>query len=227
MRYKRRAAATLTVLTAGALLLAGGVIADRLSRRKLMMAADILRLCAQGAMAALIISGNAYLWQLIALEAVRGGASAFFQPASTGILPLREAIVTKVKRDNGLPVDNAEQVVVTNGGMHALYLIFRSLLDPGDEVIIPDPMWTEIAENIRLADERRFFRSIDYGVIGARIEALYAFAAHSLGEPRVESLLRDGVPAYAWPTDAREPWLDGGGRVLPRLFAWATGVQRT
>jgi hypothetical protein len=78
-----------------------------------------------------------------------------------------------------------------------------------------------------LADERRFFRSIDYGVIGARIDALYAFAAHSLGEPRVEGLLRDGVPAYAWPTDAREPWLDGGGRVLPRVFAWATGVQRT
>jgi aspartate aminotransferase len=72
--------------------------------------------------------------------------------ASTGIQPLREAILTKVKRDNGLPVDNADQVVVTNGGMHALYLIFRSLLDPGDEVIIPDPMWTEIAENIRLAE---------------------------------------------------------------------------
>jgi aspartate aminotransferase len=72
--------------------------------------------------------------------------------ASTGIQPLREAIVTKVRRDNGLPVDNADQVVVTNGGMHALYLIFRSLLDAGDEVIIPDPMWTEIAENIRLAE---------------------------------------------------------------------------
>jgi aspartate aminotransferase len=72
--------------------------------------------------------------------------------ASTGIQPLRDAIVTKVRRDNALPIDNAEQVVVTNGGMHALYLIFRSLLDAGDEVIIPDPMWTEIAENIKLAE---------------------------------------------------------------------------
>jgi MFS family permease len=78
------AAGTIPLVT---LLLAGGVIADRLSRRKLMMAADILRLAAQGVMAALIISGHAHLWQLIALEAVRGGASAFFQPASTGILP--------------------------------------------------------------------------------------------------------------------------------------------
>src|SRR3954466_129196 len=39
--------------------------------------------------------------------------------ASTGIQPLRDAIVTKVRRDNALPVANADQVVVTNGGMHA------------------------------------------------------------------------------------------------------------
>jgi len=69
---------------------------------------------------------------------------------STGILPLREAIVAKVRRDNHLPIEHPEQVVVTNGAMHALYLVFRALLDPGDQVIIPDPMWTEIAENIRL-----------------------------------------------------------------------------
>ena len=71
--------------------------------------------------------------------------------ASTGIAPLREAIVAKVKRDNGISLENAEQVMVTNGGMHGLYLVFFAMLEPGDEVIIPDPMWTEIAENIRLA----------------------------------------------------------------------------
>lgn len=70
--------------------------------------------------------------------------------ASTGIQQLREAIVTKVRRDNHLPIDHADQAVVTNGGMHALYLVFCAMLDAGDEVIIPDPMWTEIAENIRL-----------------------------------------------------------------------------
>jgi len=71
--------------------------------------------------------------------------------ASTGVLPLRDAILTKVRRDNALPIETAEQVLATNGGMHALYLTFRSLLDVGDEVILPDPMWTEIAENIRLS----------------------------------------------------------------------------
>jgi hypothetical protein len=79
-----------------------------------------------------------------------------------------------------------------------------------------------------VAAEHRLFRSVDYGVIGARLDALYAFAARSLGEPRVEGLLRDGIPAYAWPSDApREPWLGGGRRVVPRLFAWATGVRQT
>jgi hypothetical protein len=78
-----------------------------------------------------------------------------------------------------------------------------------------------------IAAEHRFFRPVDYGVIGKRLDELYAFAAHSLDEPRVERLLCDGIPAYAWPSDAREPWLDTGRRVLPRLFAWATGVNRT
>jgi hypothetical protein len=78
-----------------------------------------------------------------------------------------------------------------------------------------------------IAAEHRFFRPVDYGVIGKRLEALYAFAAHSLDQPRVERLLCDGVPAYAWPSDVREPWLDTGRRVLPRLFAWATGASRS
>jgi aspartate aminotransferase len=82
-------------------------------------------------------------------QALRDGHTHY--TASTGILPLRQAIVAKTRRDNGLLVDDPDQVVVTSGGMHALYLTFRALLDPGDEVILPDPMWTEIAENIRLA----------------------------------------------------------------------------
>jgi hypothetical protein len=78
-----------------------------------------------------------------------------------------------------------------------------------------------------LAAEHRFFRPVDYGVIGKRLDELYAFAARALHEPRVERLLCEGIPAYAWPSDAREPWLDTGRQLLPRLFAWATGVNRT
>ena len=70
--------------------------------------------------------------------------------ASTGIPPLRKAIFHKVITENRLVVPNEDHVVVTNGGMHGLYILFRAILEPGDEVIMPDPMWTEIAENIRL-----------------------------------------------------------------------------
>ncbi len=82
-------------------------------------------------------------------KALRDGLTHY--TASTGIPALREAIFQKVRRDNGLQVPSADHVVVTNGGMHGLYIIFRALLEAGDEVILPDPMWTEIAENIRLS----------------------------------------------------------------------------
>jgi len=82
-------------------------------------------------------------------KALRDGLTHY--TASTGIPPLREAIFKKVSTKNGLKIPNPDHVVVTNGGMHGLYVIFRALLEQGDEVILPDPMWTEIGENIRLA----------------------------------------------------------------------------
>ena len=82
-------------------------------------------------------------------KALRDGHTHY--TASTGIPLLRKAIFQKVITENGLSVPNDDHVVVTNGGMHGLYILFRALLDTGDEVILPDPMWTEIAENIRLS----------------------------------------------------------------------------
>src|SRR5881275_2214756 len=49
---------------------------------------------------------------------------------------------------NGIPVDDVEDVLVTNGGIHGLYILCRSLLEPGDEVLIPDPAWPPAAGNI-------------------------------------------------------------------------------
>jgi MFS family permease len=68
-------------------LLVGGVFADRLPRRAVMLASDAVRFAAQGALAALLISGTAQLWHVVVLQAIVGGASAFFYPASTGIVP--------------------------------------------------------------------------------------------------------------------------------------------
>jgi len=68
-------------------LLAGGVFADRLPRRSVMIAADLTRLCTQGTLAALLILGQAQLWQLLVLLALHGTATAFFNPAVTGLVP--------------------------------------------------------------------------------------------------------------------------------------------
>ncbi|NJC96027.1 MAG: pyridoxal phosphate-dependent aminotransferase [Anaerolineales bacterium] len=85
-------------------------------------------------------------------KALRDGLTHY--TASTGIPVLRKAIYQKVTAENSLSVPNDDHVVVTNGAMHGLYILFRALLDSGDEVILPDPMWTEIAENIRLGGGR-------------------------------------------------------------------------
>ncbi|MDF2443955.1 MAG: hypothetical protein JWR01_2158, partial [Subtercola sp.] len=66
-----------------------------------------------------------------------------------GIPELREAIVAKLGAQNGISVDT-EQVWVTNGGMHALYLAMTLALGPGDEVLIPDPGYSTFAMNARM-----------------------------------------------------------------------------
>jgi len=72
-----------------------------------------------------------------------------YTPAA-GLPELREAIAAKTARDSGLVV-SASQVLVTNGGKHAVYQAFATLLDPGDEVLLPTPYWTSYPEAIRLA----------------------------------------------------------------------------
>jgi MFS family permease len=67
--------------------LAGGVWADRLPRHLLMVAADGVRAVTQGLTALLLLTGNAELWQLIALSSLHGFASAFYRPASAGLTP--------------------------------------------------------------------------------------------------------------------------------------------
>jgi MFS family permease len=80
------------VLSAGlasriCLLLIGGVVADRLPRRRVMVAADALRAATQGVVAALLLSGTAHVWELLVLFALYGAGDSFFSPASTGLVP--------------------------------------------------------------------------------------------------------------------------------------------
>ena len=70
---------------------------------------------------------------------------------TTGVPRLRELIAAKLRVKNAIPIDDAEEVLVTNGGIHGLYLICRALLEPGDEVLVPDPEWPPAAGNILAA----------------------------------------------------------------------------
>ncbi|WP_346232524.1 pyridoxal phosphate-dependent aminotransferase [Parafrigoribacterium mesophilum] len=72
-----------------------------------------------------------------------------YTPAA-GLPELREAVAAKTLRDSGLAV-SPSQVIVTNGGKHAVFQSFATLLDPGDEVLIPTPYWTTYPEVIKLA----------------------------------------------------------------------------
>ena len=84
-----------------------------------------------------------------AIAAAKVVANHRYTP-SPGLPELREAIVVKTKRDSGYEI-SADQVLVTNGGKQAVYQSFATILDPGDEVILPSPFWTTYPEAIKLA----------------------------------------------------------------------------
>lgn len=113
---------------------------------------------------------------LTALQNAAASGKTHYVP-NDGIPALRQAIWKKLTTRNGIPLPSSDDVYVTNGAMHALYVTFACLLADHDEVIVPDPMWTEVVENIRLAGgvpvgvPLRFDRGFEYDVadIQARI----------------------------------------------------------
>jgi aspartate/methionine/tyrosine aminotransferase len=84
-----------------------------------------------------------------AVRACRDPKMHKYSPAA-GLPALRDAIAAKTLRDSGFSCQ-ASQVLVTNGGKHAVFVAFAALCDPGDEVICPAPYWTTYPEAITLA----------------------------------------------------------------------------
>lgn len=128
-------------------------IVDQVSLGKIVLIRDqLLQLQAQGKKVYRFESGDpsfdiAPHIQDAIQDAVKRGKTHYTPNA--GIPELRKAITDKLARKNGIKVAT-ENIFVTNGAMNGLYATFVSLLDPGDEVLLPEPMWTEIAENIKL-----------------------------------------------------------------------------
>ncbi len=74
-----------------------------------------------------------------------------YYTATGGISELKDAIVEKFARENGIATTPAK-IIVTNGAKEALYMTFQTILNPGDEVIVPTPYWVSYVEQILMAD---------------------------------------------------------------------------
>ena len=114
--------------------------------------------------------------------AVRDPKNHRYTPA-IGLPDLREAIAHKTRIDSGTEI-SAAQVVVTNGGKQAVYQAFATLVDPGDEVLMPTPFWTTYPEAVRLAGgvPVEVFAGADqnYKVTVAQLEAAYTSKTKAL-----------------------------------------------
>lgn len=75
---------------------------------------------------------------------------------ATGIKELKEAVVQKLKRDNSIEA-KVENTLITNGGKQALFNLFMSVIDPGDEVIIPSPYWLSYSDMVTLCEGKNVF----------------------------------------------------------------------
>ena len=125
-----------------------------------------------------------------------------YSPAG-GLPELKEAVVAKTARDSGYDIE-ASQVLITNGGKHAVANACAALLDPGDEVLLPAPYWTTYPEPIRLAggipvelptDERTGFRVTVEQLEAARTPRTKALVFVSPSNPTGAVYPRDEVEA--------------------------------
>jgi aspartate/methionine/tyrosine aminotransferase len=154
---------------------------------------------------------------------------------TTGVPRLLELLAEKLRTVNGTPVESPDEILVTTGGIHALFVLSQALLEPGDEVIIPDPEWPPCAGSIKAAHgvvvpcplyERlgwRFDLDELESSITPRTRAIYINSPHN---PTGGVLTRHDVERIAAIVKERNLWLisdeayedvifDGGQHISP------------
>jgi MFS family permease len=148
-------------------LLAGGVIADRISRRAVMLGADCVRGSAQAALGVLLITGHPSVWLIAALAVVQGSAGALFNPASTGLTP---AVVSPAN------LQQANQIQqLASSGAWAAGPALAGLL-----VVAASPGWAILAD------------AVSFGVSVAFLAKLDLTAVPRLSRQRFVTDLREG-----------------------------------
>ena len=83
------------------------------------------------------------------LQGVHDNRTHYVQ--TTGIPPLLDLLMKKMRDRNGIPVEQADEVMVTSGGIHGVFAACHALLEPGDEVLMPDPEWPPAPGNVLFA----------------------------------------------------------------------------
>ncbi len=135
---------------------------------------------------------------------------------TTGLPRLLDLLAAKLQKQNGIPIGSADEVMVTTGGIHGVFIACQALLEPGDEVIVPDPEWPPALGNIKAAHgvpvpcplrERLGWRwDIDEldSKITAKTRAIYVNSPHN---PTGGVLTPDDVQAIADLASARGIWV--------------------
>ncbi|MDP9323904.1 MAG: pyridoxal phosphate-dependent aminotransferase, partial [Acidobacteriota bacterium] len=153
---------------------------------------------------------------------------------TTGIPRLLELLVAKMRTVNRIPVGGPDEVMVTTGGIHGLFIVCQSLFEPGDEVIVPDPEWPPSMGNIKAARAVpvpcRLHESLGWrydlaeleSTITVRTRAIYINSPHN---PTGGVLTRQDVEAIADLCRDRKLWLISDEAYEDVLFDGAEHVS--
>lgn len=116
--------------------------------------------------------------ELAAIEGIKSGKSSFYTAAG-GTPEMKSAIIEVTKKNYGQSVE-PQNIIVTSGAKFALYALFQTILDEGDEVIIPVPFWVSYAEQVKLAQGNPVF-------VTSEQEDSFKITVDQLDEVRTES----------------------------------------
>ena len=100
-----------------------------------------------------------------AIRAINEGFTHY--TPSEGLLELREAVARKLKRENRIEANPETEILITDGGFGAIFAAIQSLVNPGDEVLVPDPAWPRYFQNVLLAGgvPKRMFLTEEDGFV--------------------------------------------------------------